>query len=83
MATQFSGTPQVKTRTALLVFIKGSSAPIVLYLENPQAAYEEIQQLVKTQSATLIEKEASGPIKKVSFLANQVSAVALQDEQYV
>lgn len=83
MSTQFSGTPQVKTRTALLVFIKGSSAPIVLYLENPQAAYEEIQQLVKTQSATLIEKEASGPIKKVSFLANQVSAVALQDEQYV
>lgn len=83
MATQFSGTPQVKTRTALLVFIKGSSAPIVLYLENPQAAYEEIQQLVKTQSATLIEKEASGPIKKVSFLANQISAVALQDEQYV
>lgn len=83
MATQFSGTPQVKTRTALLVFIKGSSAPIVLYLENPQAAYEEIQQLIKTQSATLIEKEASGPIKKVSFLANQVSAVALQDEQYV
>lgn len=83
MSTQFSGTPQVKTRTALLVFIKGSSAPIVLYLENPQAAYEEIQQLIKTQSATLIEKEASGPIKKVSFLANQVSAVALQDEQYV
>lgn len=83
MATQFSGTPQVKTRTALLVFIKGSSAPIVLYLDNPQTVYEEIQQLVKTQSATLIEKEASGPIKKVSFLANQVSAVALQDEQYV
>ena len=83
MATQFSGTPQVKTRTALLVFIKGSSAPIVLYLENPQAAYEEIQQLIKGQSATIIEKEATGPIKKVSFLSNQVSAVALQDEQYV
>lgn len=83
MATQFSGAPQVKTRTALLVFIKGSSAPIVLYLENPQAAYEEIQQLIKGQSATIIEKEATGPIKKVSFLSNQVSAVALQDEQYV
>lgn len=83
MATQFSGTPQVKTRTALLIFIKGSSAPIVLYVENPQATYEEIQQLVKGQSPTLIEKEATGPIKKVSFLANQISAVALQDEQYV
>ena len=83
MATQFSGTPQVKIRTALLIFIKGSSAPIVLYVENPQASYEEIQQLLRSQSSALIEKEGNGPIKKVSILANQISAVALQDEQYV
>lgn len=83
MATQFSGTPQVKTRTALLIFIKGSSAPIVLYVENPKAVYEELQQLLKTQAPTLIEKEGVGPIKKVTFNMNQVSAVALQDEQYV
>lgn len=83
MATQFSGTPQVKTRTALLVFVKGSSAPVVLYVENPQAVYEEIQQVIKGQSSTIFEKEGTGPIKKVSILANQISAVALQDEQYV
>jgi len=83
MATQFSGGPQIKTRTALLVFIKGSSAPIVLYVENPQAAYEEIQQMLKNPSPVTIEKEGNGPIKKVSFASNQVSAVALQDEQYV
>lgn len=83
MATQFSGTPQIKTRTALLVFVKGSSAPVVLYVENPQAVYEEIQQVIKGQSSTLFEKEGNGPIKKVSILANQISAVALQDEQYV
>lgn len=83
MASQFSGTPQIKTRTALLIFIKGSSAPVILYLENPQAVYEEIQQLIKGQSSTLVEKEGNGPIKKVSILANQISAVALQDEQYV
>jgi len=83
MATQFSGTPQIKTRTALLVFIKGSSAPVVLYVENPQIAYEEIQQLLKTSASTIIEKEGTGPIKKVSFNSSQVSAVALQDEQYV
>lgn len=83
MATQFSGTPQIKTRTALLIFIKGSSAPIVLYVENPQASYEELQQYLRSQSSALIEKEATGPIKKVSILANQISAVALQEEQYV
>lgn len=82
MATQFN-TPKIKTRTALLIFVKGSSAPVVLYLENPQVVYEEIQQLIKVQSPTLIEKEGSGPIKKVSVMANQISAVALQDEQYV
>ena len=84
MAQQFSGTPQIKTRTALLIFVKGSSAPIVLYVENPQATYEEIQQLIKGQSlTTTIEKEGNGPIKKVTIHSSQISAVALQDEQYV
>ena len=83
MATQFSGTPQIKTRTALLIFIKGSSAPVILYVEKPLAVYEEIQQLLKTPTSTIIEKEGTGPIKKVSLNASQISAVALQDEQYV
>lgn len=83
MATQFSGTPQIKTRTALLIFIKGSSAPIILYVEKPLTVYEELQQLLKTPTSTVIEKEGTGPIKKVSFNASQISAVALQDEQYV
>lgn len=82
MSTQFSN-PQIKTRTALLIFVKGSSAPVVLYVENPQAAYEEIQQIIKVPSTTTIEKEGSGPIKKVTIQASQISAVALQEEQYV
>ncbi len=82
MSAQFSA-PQIKTRTALLFFIKGSSAPIVLYVENPQAAYEEIQKLIKAQSSAVIEKEGNGPIKKFTFHASQLSAVALQEEQYV
>lgn len=83
MAQQFSGTPQIKTRTAVLIFIKGSSAPVVLYVENPQAVYEELQQLLKSQSSMLVEKEGTGPIKKITVHSNQISAVALQDEQYV
>lgn len=82
MAQQYTA-PQIKTRTALLVFIKGSSAPVVLYVENPQAVYEEIQQLLKSQTSQIVEKEGTGPIKKVTLHSNQISAVALQDEQYV
>lgn len=83
MAQQFQGTPQIKTRTALLIFIKGSSAPVVLYVENPQAVYEEFQQMIKGQISTIVEKEGTGPIKKLTVNPNQIAAVALQDEQYV
>ena len=83
MTTQFTGTPQIKTRTALLIFIKGSSAPIVLYVENPQATYDELQQLIKGHAGTVIEKDATGPIKKITLHSSQISAVALQEEQYV
>lgn len=83
MAQQFSGTPQIKTRTAVLLFIKGAAAPVVLYVENPQALYEEIQQLLRSPGVSVIEKEANGPIRKISFLPSQISAVSLQDEQYV
>ena len=82
MAQQYN--PQnVKTRTAVLVFIKGSSAPLVLYVENPQDLYTELNQAIKSTSTTVIEKETLGPIKKVSFISNQISAVAMQEEQYI
>ena len=82
MPSQF-GSGQVKIRTATLIFVKGSAAPIVLYVDNPLAFYEELQGLMKTSTAKLIEKDSTGPIKKVSVMSNQISAVALQDEQYI
>ena len=39
MAQQFP--PQFKSRLALLVFLKGAAAPMVLYFENPKAEYED------------------------------------------
>jgi len=82
MAQQFN--PQnIKKRTSILVFLKGSTAPIVLYVENPQELYAELSQLLKTSSNVLVEKETQGPIKKVCFAANQISAIAMQEEQYV
>ena len=82
MAQQFN--PQnIKKRIATLVFLKGSTAPLVLYLENPQEVYAELTQLMKSTQAVIVEKETQGPLKKVCFISNQIAAVALQEEQYV
>ena len=73
---------QFKTRLVLLVFLKGASAPIVLYFEDTLAVYEELLAVIKSQSpvAKLIEKEPIGPIKKIAFMSNQIISVALQEE---
>ncbi len=74
---------QQKTRMAVLVFIKGSAAPIVMYVENPITVYEEVKKLVETGQNKLYEKECVGPIKKVTFLSGQVASVAIQEEIYM
>ncbi len=82
MAQQFNA-QNIKKRTSVLVFLKGSTAPLVLYVEKPEELYAELQKAIKSASATLIEKETLGPLKKVCFVSNQVAAVAVQEEQYV
>lgn len=82
MAQQFN--PQnIKKRLSLLVFIKGSTAPLVLYSEDTPALYDELSQLLRTNQVVLVEKETTGPLKKVCFYSNQIAALALQEEQYV
>jgi len=82
MAQQFN--PQnIKKKTSVLVFLKGSTAPLVLYVENPTELYTELSQLLKVPSNAVLEKETQGPIKKVTFAANQIAAVAMQEEQYI
>ncbi len=83
MAQQFTQ-QQIKTRTSVLVFLKGNAAPIVLYVENPVELYNELLSYLKMPAnIKLLEKETVGPIKKISFMSNQISAVAMQEEQYV
>ncbi len=84
MPQPFSQTPQFKTRISILVFVKGSAAPLVLYFENPLAVYEELTQIIKTSAASnkLIEKDTIGPIKRFCIMSNQISAIAMQEEQY-
>ncbi len=87
MAQQFNpqnlNAQNIKKRTSVLVFLKGSTAPLVLYVDNPQELYAEVTQLMKSPSAVLLEKDTQGPLKKVCFVSNQVAAVAMQEEQYV
>ncbi len=71
---------QFKTRLALLVFIKGAAAPMVLYFEDAKAEYDEFLAAMQLPVGKIIEKEPIGPIKKVAVMSNQIAGVALQEE---
>ena len=75
----------IKKRLSVLVFLKGTTAPLVLYVENPLELYEELSQVLKINSPTpkLIEKTTLGPVKKVCIQSNSICAVAIQEEQYM
>ena len=75
--------PQQKTRTALVLFLKGAATPVLLYFDNPQAVYMEMKQLMKSPSPVLVEKEANGPVKRIAFVSTQLAGVVLQEETYV
>lgn len=82
MAQQFNA-QNIKKRTSLLVFLKGSTSPLVLYVENPEAMYEELKIAMKSPTPSFIEKDTTGPLKKVCFISNQIASLALQEEQYM
>ena len=84
MSQPFSNS-QLKKRISVLVFLKGTTAPLVLYVENPVALYDELSQILKLNSQTskIIEKNTLGPVKKVCISSSQICAVALQEEQYM
>ena len=85
MPQPFTQNSQMKKRNSVLVFLKGTTAPLVLYVENPQALYDELSLILKQNSPTpkLIEKQTLGPIKRVSILSTSICAVAMQEEQYM
>ena len=61
MAQQFNpqgmNTQNIKKRYAVLVFIKSSTAPLVLYVKDAQALYQELIEKMQSPNAVLIEKE--------------------------
>lgn len=83
MVQQFANQGPQKTRQAVILFLKGSATPVVMYFENPQAVYAEFKQLMKSPTPVLVEKEPIGPIKKICFVSTQIAGLLLQDEPYV
>jgi len=87
MAQQFNpqglNAQNIKKRYAVLVFLKGCTAPLVLYVKDPQTLYKELIEKMQSPNAVLIEKETEGPIKRTCFISNQIAAVAVQEEQYM
>ena len=84
MAQQFNPNAQnIKIRYAVLVFLKGSTAPLVLYVNEYLDLYKELSEYMKSNQAVLVEKDTEGPLKKVCFVSNQIAAVAIQEEQYM
>ncbi len=69
MAQQFNpqgmNAQNIKKRYAVLVFIKGSTAPLVLYVQDYQALYQELSERMISPNAVLIKKETEGPLKEV------------------
>ena len=63
--------------------LKNGCRFLLLYVKDPQALYDEIVELMKSQKTVLVEKETEGPIKRACFLSTQVAAVAIQEEQYM
>lgn len=72
-----------KTRISVLVFIKGSAAPIVMYVENPITVYEELKKIIELGQNRLYEKECVGPIKNIAIITGQIAGLALQEEPYL
>ena len=64
------------------MFLKETINPVVLYFDNPQGAFEELKQAMKSATPVLVDKQANGPVKRLCVISNQIRGLALQDEQY-
>ena len=74
---------QIQVRTALLVFCKDMTSPMVLYFDNAQKVYDDLKNLINSTEVKMVEFEPLGPIKKAAVLSDRIIGVALQEEQYL
>lgn len=74
---------QIKTRKALLIFLKAVGPPLVLYVDNSDEIYLEIRKIISSanpKAPKMIEKIGKGPLKKIAMLDTQIAGVAIQEE---
>ncbi len=84
MSQEYTNHQPVSKKVAFIVFVKGSIAPVVLYLDDPHKVYENVQNIIRNpQAPRVIEIEANGPIKKVTLVTSEVTGCALQEEVYI
>ncbi len=72
--------PPPGLKTAVILLFK-SAPPFVLYPDNPDTLYEELKGVLRSASLAapkLIEKQGTGPIKKVTFLDTELLGVSVQ-----
>jgi len=77
--------PQIQTRRPVLIFLKHVGPPIVLYVDDSEALYNEIKQIIASASNSspkLIEKSAKGPVKRLCVLDTQIAGVVIQEEAF-
>ncbi|MCQ2958340.1 MAG: hypothetical protein MJ180_05515 [Candidatus Gastranaerophilales bacterium] len=86
MTQHFPNGQQIKTRKAVLILMKHSAPPLVLYVDEPEELYEELKTAIKTANNAMpkmIEKQAKGPVKNFCVLDTQLAGVAIQEENYL
>ncbi len=72
--------PPLGLKTAVILLFK-SAPPFVLYSETPESLYEELKGVIRSvnvKAPKLIEKQANGPIKKVTFLDTELLGASIQ-----
>ena len=73
----------VQVRTAVLVFCRDMSSPMVLYFDNAEEIYQQVRALMDSSDIKVVEFEPIGPIKKATVSSDRIVGVALQEERYL
>ena len=82
MPQPFTQGNQIKKRTSVLVFLKGTTAPLVLYVENPLELYEELLQVLRLNSLkkillALLKESAFNQLQYAQLLCKMNSICSL------
>ncbi|MDD3150559.1 MAG: hypothetical protein PHV68_06960 [Candidatus Gastranaerophilales bacterium] len=76
----------ISTKRPILIFLKHVGPPIVLYVDDSDAMFVELQEIMLKASPSnpkIIEKTGKGPVKKIAVLDTQIAGLAIQEEAFM